>query len=102
MQALVGLGSGGLFGRGLGESVQKVFYLPEAHTDMIFAIVGEELGLVGAFAVIAAYAVFAYAGLRVALRCKRPVREAARGRAHDARRRPGRGQPGRGARRSRR
>jgi cell division protein FtsW len=72
VQALVGLGSGGLFGRGLGESVQKVFYLPEAHTDMIFAIVGEELGLVGAFAVIAAYAVFAYAGLRVALRCKDP------------------------------
>jgi cell division protein FtsW len=72
VQALVGLGSGGLFGRGLGESVQKVFYLPEAHTDMIFAIVGEELGLVGSFAVIAAYAVFAYAGLRVALRCKDP------------------------------
>ena len=72
VQALVGMGSGGWFGRGLGESVQKVFYLPEAHTDMIFAIVGEELGLVGAFAVIAAYAVFAYAGLRVALRCKQP------------------------------
>lgn len=72
VQALVGLGSGGLFGRGLGESVQKIFYLPEAHTDMIFAIVGEELGLVGAVLVICAYGVFAYAGLRVALRCRDP------------------------------
>ena len=72
VQALVGMGSGGLFGRGLGESVQKIFYLPEAHTDMIFAIIGEELGLVGAGAVILAYGVFAYAGLRVALRCKDP------------------------------
>jgi cell division protein FtsW len=72
VQALIGLGSGGLFGRGLGEGVQKVFYLPEAHTDMIFAIVGEELGLVGTAAVICAYGAFAYAGLRVALRCRDP------------------------------
>ena len=47
VQALIGLGSGGLFGKGLGQGVQKIFYLPEAHTDMIFAIVGEELGLIG-------------------------------------------------------
>ena len=47
VQAMIGLGSGGLFGKGLGESVQKLNYLPEAHTDMIFAIIGEELGLVG-------------------------------------------------------
>ena len=47
MQALTAIGSGGLFGVGLGESVQKIFYLPEAHTDMILAIIGEELGIVG-------------------------------------------------------
>jgi cell division protein FtsW len=67
VQALIGLGSGNWIGQGLGESVQKIFYLPEAHTDMIFAIVGEELGLVGSAAVICAYALFAYAGLRVAM-----------------------------------
>jgi cell division protein FtsW len=49
-----------------------VNYLPEAHTDMIFAIIGEELGLVGAVLVIAAYCAFAYAGLRIALACKDP------------------------------
>jgi cell division protein FtsW len=70
IQALIGLGSGGVFGDGLGQGVQKIFYLPEAHTDMIFAIVGEELGLVGTAAVILAYGAFAYAGLRVALSCK--------------------------------
>jgi cell division protein FtsW len=72
VQAMVGLGSGGVFGRGLGESVAKVFYLPEAHTDMIFAIIGEELGLVGSMLVIAAYAAFAWAGTRIALRCRDP------------------------------
>ncbi len=72
VQAMIGLGSGGIFGVGLGQGVQKVFYLPEAHTDMIFAIIGEELGLVGATAVIAAYGLFAYAGLKIALGCKDP------------------------------
>jgi cell division protein FtsW len=72
VQAMIGLGSGGIFGVGLGESVQKANYLPEAHTDMIFAIIGEELGLVGAALVIAAYCAFAYAGLRIALACKDP------------------------------
>ncbi len=72
VQAMLGLGSGGIFGVGLGEGVAKNFYLPEAHTDMIFAIVGEELGLVGTTALIAAYAAFAYAGFRVALACKDP------------------------------
>ncbi len=72
VQAIIGFGSGGLTGEGLGEGVQKVFYLPEAHTDMIFAIVGEELGLLGSALVIAAFAVFAYAGFRIALRCRDP------------------------------
>jgi cell division protein FtsW len=72
VQAMIGLGSGGVFGVGLGQSVLKVNYLPEAHTDMIFAIVGEELGLVGTTAVIGAYATFAYAGMRIALRCRDP------------------------------
>ena len=72
VQALIGLASGGVFGKGLGQGVQKIFYLPEAHTDMIFAIVGEELGLIGSTLVIGAYGAFAYAGLRVALRCADP------------------------------
>src|SRR5919198_2081444 len=65
-QALVAIGSGGLFGVGLGESVQKIFYLPEAHTDMIMAIIGEELGAIGIGAVAALYGMIGYAGLRAA------------------------------------
>lgn len=72
VQATIGLGSGGLTGEGLGESVQKINYLPEAHTDMILAIVGEELGLIGTTFVIAAFAAFAFAGFTVALRCRDP------------------------------
>jgi cell division protein FtsW len=70
VQAMIGMGSGGIFGVGLGQGVQKVFYLPEASNDMIAANIGEELGLIGIGAVILAYSVFAYAGLRVALGCK--------------------------------
>ncbi|MEX2614252.1 MAG: FtsW/RodA/SpoVE family cell cycle protein [Gaiellaceae bacterium] len=72
VQAMIGIGSGGLAGEGLGEGVQKVLYLPEAHTDMIFAVVGEELGLVGSTLVIGAFAAFAIAGFRIALRCRDP------------------------------
>ena len=72
VQALISLGSGGPLGTGLGEGVGKINYLPEAHTDMILAVVGEELGLLGVTAVIGAFAVFGYAGLRVALACKDP------------------------------
>jgi cell division protein FtsW len=72
VQALIGLGSGGVFGLGLGHGVQKINYLPEAHTDMIMAVIGEELGLLGVTAVVAAFAAFAYAGLRVALACTDP------------------------------
>ena len=72
VQATIGLGSGGLTGQGLGESVQKINYLPEAHTDMILAIIGEELGLIGTTAVIAAFGAFAFAGFTIALRCRDP------------------------------
>jgi len=72
LQAIIGFGSGGFFGTGIGQGVAKVNYLPEAHTDMIFATIGEELGLLGAALVLAAYCAFAYAGLRVALRCRDP------------------------------
>jgi len=72
VQALIGLGSGGFFGVGLGEGVQKVFYLPEAHTDMIFAVVGEELGLLGTTFLIGCYAAFAYAGLKLAMLAQDP------------------------------
>jgi len=66
VQALTAIGSGGFFGVGLGESVQKIFYLPEAHTDMILAIIGEEVGLVGILGVVALYGMLGYAGLRAA------------------------------------
>jgi cell division protein FtsW len=66
VQALTAMGSGGFFGVGLGESVQKIFYLPEAHTDMILAIIGEELGLLGVLACVALYGMIGYAGLRAA------------------------------------
>jgi len=66
VQAMIAIGSGGVFGVGLGESVQKIFYLPEAHTDMILAIIGEEVGLVGILGVAALYGLIAYAGLRAA------------------------------------
>jgi cell division protein FtsW len=72
VQALIGIGSGGIFGVGLGQGVQKIFYLPEAHTDMMLANIGEELGLVGVGALICAYALFAWAGLKIALGCRDP------------------------------
>lgn len=69
-QSLVALGSGGLTGVGLGMSKQKFFFLPEAHTDFIFAIIGEELGLAGAIAVVIAYGILAYSGLNIAFKTK--------------------------------
>ncbi len=66
VQSMIAIGSGGVFGVGLGESVQKVYYLPEAHTDMILAIVGEELGVLGVVGVAALYGLIAYGGLRAA------------------------------------
>lgn len=66
VQGQIALGSGGLFGVGLGQSVQKVFYLPEAHTDFILAVIGEELGVVGVSTVIALFGLIAWSGLRIA------------------------------------
>ena len=68
VQGQIAVGSGGLFGVGLGKSVQKVFYLPEANTDFILAVIGEELGVMGIFAVVFLYGMIAYAGLRTARR----------------------------------
>jgi cell division protein FtsW len=66
-QILIALGSGGLTGLGLGASRQKFGYIPASHTDGIFAILGEELGLIGALVVIGLFAFFAYRGFRIAL-----------------------------------
>jgi len=67
-QSQIALGSGGLFGVGLGKSAQKLFYLPAAHTDFIFSIIGEELGLLGTFAVVFLFAAFIWQGARIAKR----------------------------------
>jgi cell division protein FtsW len=69
-QAKIALGSGGLFGVGIGNGVMKAFYLPEAHTDMISAVIGEELGLVGIVGVVGLFATLGYAGLQVAKKAK--------------------------------
>jgi cell division protein FtsW len=68
VQSLIAFGSGGLTGVGLGESRQKMFFLPEAHTDFLFALIGEELGVVGALVVLGLFAVVGMRGFRVALR----------------------------------
>jgi cell division protein FtsW len=66
-QALIGLGNGGLFGVGLGQGTQKYFYLPEPHTDFVFAILGEEIGLAGLLVVFAVFGFIVYRGFRIAL-----------------------------------
>lgn len=66
IQSLYAFGSGGISGIGLGLSRQKFFYLPAAHTDFVFAVIGEELGLFGSISVLAAFGVFAVAGMRIA------------------------------------
>ena len=66
VQGQIAIGSGGLFGRGPGQSVQKIFYLPEANTDFILAVIGEELGVVGVCALLFLYGMIGYAGLRAA------------------------------------
>lgn len=66
-ESLMSIGSGGLTGLGLGDGRQKLFFLPEAHTDFVFAIIGEELGLLGSALVIGLYAIVVWRGLRAAL-----------------------------------
>jgi len=69
-QAKIALGSGGIFGVGIGNGVSKAFYLPEAHTDMITAVIGEELGMAGIVAVVGLFGMFGYAGLKTAQKAK--------------------------------
>ena len=71
-------------GVGLGLSRQKFFYLPEAHTDFIFAIIGEEVGLIGTLAVVAAFIVLLYAGVRIAMGARDPFGRLLAGGAHGA------------------
>lgn len=65
IQTGIALGSGGIFGLGLGASRQKFYYLPSAHTDAIFAVIGEELGLIGTLATLGLFALFAYRGYKI-------------------------------------
>ena len=69
-ESLISVGSGGLWGQGLGQGHQKLFFLPEAHTDFILAIIGEELGLCGVLAVLLAFALLVWRGLRAATRAR--------------------------------
>ena len=70
IQSLIAVGTGGVFGKGIMAGVQKLFYLPEPHTDFIYAVIGEELGLLGASAVLVCFCVIAWRGLRIALRAE--------------------------------
>ena len=72
IQSLVAFGNGGIFGQGLGIGEQKLFYLPEAHTDFIFSVIGEELGLVGVLLVAALFLLVVLCGIRIALQCQEP------------------------------
>jgi cell division protein FtsW len=68
IQSLIAVGTGGIWGKGLMNGVQKLFYLPEPHTDFIYAVISEELGLIGATTVLICFCVIAWRGVRVALR----------------------------------
>lgn len=70
-QSLIAFGRGGVFGVGLGNSVQKLFYLPDAHTDFLFAIIAEELGLIGVLLVVAAFCVLVARAFAIAARAER-------------------------------
>ncbi|MBI5344632.1 MAG: putative lipid II flippase FtsW [Deltaproteobacteria bacterium] len=70
VQSFLAFGSGGIYGVGLGESKQKLFYLPEAHTDFILSVIGEEFGLIGVSAIIVLYAIFLLCGIKIARKAK--------------------------------
>jgi cell division protein FtsW len=70
IQSLIAVGTGGVFGRGLMSGVQKLFYLPEPHTDFIFAVISEELGLIGATGVLVCFLVITWRGVRIAMRAQ--------------------------------
>jgi cell division protein FtsW len=70
VQSFIAVGTGGVFGRGLMQGVQKMFFLPEPHTDFIFAVIGEELGLLGTTAVLVCFCVIGWRGLRIAIRAE--------------------------------
>ena len=72
IQSFIAFGLGGIKGVGLGRSTQKLFYLPQSHTDFIFSIISEELGLIGAVAVISLYIIFFFFGTRITFRCYDP------------------------------
>ncbi len=72
IQSLIAFGSGQVWGLGLGESRQKLFYLPEAHTDFVFSVIGEELGLIGAVVVLALFGIIILRGLRLTARIEEP------------------------------
>jgi cell division protein FtsW len=72
IQSLIAIGTGGVWGKGLMSGVQKLFYLPEPHTDFIYSVISEELGLLGASAVLLCFCVVTWRGLRVSLRAPDP------------------------------
>ena len=69
-QSFIALGSGGLLGKGLGQGRQKLFFLPEAHTDFIFSIIGEELGIFGVLFILSLFTLFIYQGRKIAKNSK--------------------------------
>ncbi len=89
MQSLIAVGSGGFTGVGLMESKQKLFYLPEAHTDFIYAVICEELGYIGAILVIALFLVYGWRGLRAAFCRSRWIWPPASARNHSPGAKPG-------------
>ncbi len=75
VQSLIAFGSGQFWGRGLGEGRQKLFYLPEAHTDFVFSVIGEEIGFLGALAVLVLFGVIVLRGLRLTSKIEEPFEQ---------------------------